>query len=120
MSLASALSLNSNLTSSVPPVDALCRAIRERRLVRFEYAGRPRVVEPYLCGRDRHGHDLLTAWQAEGASSSGPPIGWRTYRVDQISGLVVLSQTFTDVRGGFVATDERMPVVHCRVPETDA
>lgn len=116
----SGLNLNCSLTSnSATVVIAVCGAVGLRRRVRFNYGGRDRVVEPYLCGRDRHGNDLLTAWQVEGASSSGPPQGWRTYRLDQVFDLEVLGDRFGSPRPGFVSTDDRMSFIHCQFISMD-
>ena len=79
-------------------VDALLRsAIAQRRLIRFDYQGRERIVEPHDYGV-KGGAASLLAFQVDGASSSSLP-GWRMFRVPQLRGLVLLPDTFPGSRG---------------------
>jgi hypothetical protein len=39
--------------------DLLCRAITEKHVVQFKYAGRSRIVEPYCCGISSAGDYVL-------------------------------------------------------------
>ena len=51
--------------------ELLCRAIRTRTLVEFEYDGRRRVVAPYCHGTTRKRVEVLRAIQVGGESRSG-------------------------------------------------
>lgn len=55
------------------------QAIEERRVLRFEYAGHRREVEPHALGTTTQGHRALLAWQTGGGSESEPATGWRTF-----------------------------------------
>lgn len=78
--------------------DVLARAIRERRVVEFRYAGEDRTVEPYRLTR-AGGRLLLQGWQSRK--------GWRSFHVDAIEGLEPTSRFFDAPREGF-APDPRL------------
>lgn len=91
----------------------LCRAIRERRVVRFYYDGGNREVEPHCHGCSKDNNDLLRGYQISGYSSSGEPVGWKMFRLDRISGLVVTETTFRGARPEYDPQDNRMATVYC-------
>lgn len=65
-------------------IDALLRvAIVQRRLLRFEYDGRPRIAEPHLYGTIG-GVLHLQAFQVGGLSASGRLPEWRLFAVEKI------------------------------------
>jgi len=72
-------------------------AIREKRLIEFDYAGHHRVAEPHIYG-SHHGVDQLLVYQVAGSSSSGGLPQWRRVDVHGMSGLVVLETTFAGRR----------------------
>lgn len=94
---------------------SLCRAIRERRVVRFNYDGFTRVVEPYCYGVSTAGNDVVRGFQIGGHSKSGRPLGWRLFRVDEISGFTVLDSEFTGARTFYNRYDHDMESIYCRV-----
>ena len=93
----------------------LCRAIKQRRIVRFRYDGGLRDVEPYCHGSSAEGHDLLSGYQIGGFSRSGRGEGWKTFRVDAVSELLLTDQHFFRVRAGYDRNDPGVATVHCRV-----
>ncbi len=50
---------------------ALVRAVRERRVITFTYAGHARVVEPHAYGVAATGETILHGVQTDGGSVSG-------------------------------------------------
>ncbi len=96
-------------------VRVICDSMGSRHRLKFTYNSRLRVVEPHLCGQDRHGHDLLTGWQVGGASSSLATTGWRTFRVDLMNEMEVLDESFEAPRASFVGHDSRITLIHCSV-----
>ena len=72
----------------------LIRAIHERRILRLNYMGSNREVEPYaLCGTS--GDQLiLVVYQRSGHSKSGRPVGWKTLDLGHIISIEVLDQVF--------------------------
>ncbi|MBC8010310.1 MAG: hypothetical protein H7067_09450 [Burkholderiales bacterium] len=81
--------------------DALVRAIGEKHLLHFTYAGHARVVEPYAYGVSATGEAVLHGYQVAGGSTSKPPPGWRTFAVSGISEVVETSRRFSKLRADY-------------------
>ena len=100
--------------------DELIRqAIANRRLVRFEYKGNERVVEPHDYGI-QNGRVRLLCWQIDG-KSNGPMPGWRLVDVDGIDKCEVLGRTFPGNRE-VLGTHRRWDEIFIRVapPEKES
>jgi WYL domain len=67
-------------------------AIENKRLVRFKYQNKERIVEPHDYGIQK-GIARLLAWQIGGESSGRLP-GWRWFDVGEMSEFEVLDRTF--------------------------
>jgi len=93
---------------------AICDAIRLRRVVRFQYHGGVREVEPYVYGRNASGSELLRAYQLRGASRSGET-GWKMFHVEDISQLSVTFEPFEAPRAGYTPGDKVITFVNCRI-----
>ena len=91
----------------------VCRAIRERRIVRFHYDEGIREVEPHCHGCSKDGHDLLRGYQVRGHSRSGHPVGWKMFRLDEVSVLVVTEHAFNGPRAGYDPADNKIATVYC-------
>jgi hypothetical protein len=92
----------------------ICDAIRLKRVIRFEYHGGAREVEPYIYGRSSAGVALLRAFQLRGASRSGETAGWKMFQVADISSVSVTFEPFT-ARSGYDPNDTVITFVNCRV-----
>lgn len=57
--------------------EGIAAAIREKRLVEFEYRGHARVCEIHIFGQ-KDGRDQILAYQVDGSSSSGGLTGVAT------------------------------------------
>ncbi|MFM2156506.1 MAG: hypothetical protein RL516_1255 [Bacteroidota bacterium] len=91
-------------------IEILITAIKGRNLIRFEYEGQIRIVEPYLIGElynkfQNHleeGKFALRAWFVRGYSSN--PINklkgnnWRIYELNKMIGIEILSEKNLIVR----------------------
>jgi hypothetical protein len=77
--------------------EAIRAAIAQKRLIRFELNGRPRIAEPHDYGVIKGVHKLFF-YQVGGESQSGPPIGWRWAVIAQVSGLKILDRRFAGPR----------------------
>jgi hypothetical protein len=95
-------------------VSELCRAIGDRLIVRFEYGGGLRTVEPYCHGWSRAGVELLRGYQTFGFSSSGESAGWKTFHVARISALRTTDAAFTP-RPDYERDDATIRHRHCSV-----
>src|SRR5258708_5625482 len=76
-----------------PRVDQLLRtAIEQKRLIRFTYKDKPRIVEPHDYGVHK-GSVRLFGYQVGGLSSEPLP-NWRWAQVNSIYDLDLLNRTF--------------------------
>ena len=91
----------------------IAKAIHERKLLRLSYGGGARVVEPYVYGACET-HELLRAYQVSGYSSSRAT-GWKLFRVEEITDLLVLDKRFGEPRDGYMRNDPCMEVVYAEV-----
>lgn len=71
----------------------LLQAIRQKRIIEFDYHGHHRVVEPHVYGH-YHGQEQLLGYQVGGTSSHGNIPEWRRFDVIEVHGLLVSSRTF--------------------------
>ncbi len=94
--------------------DAICRAIRERRVIRFPYGGGERRVEPHCHGTSAVGQEMLLAYQTAGHSSSGEAEGWKMFAVARMGPIADDGQRFAGPRPGFDPT-RTLTSVHCSV-----
>jgi hypothetical protein len=103
-----------------PAIDALLRAaIAQKRLVRFTYKDKPRVVEPHDYGIHK-GSLKLFGYQVDGLSSEPLP-NWRWALVNSISDLDVLNRTFPGRRPSVSGKHHHWDQIFIRVepPEQD-
>lgn len=91
----------------------VCRAIHERRVVRFCYDGGIRDVEPHCHGCSKEHNDLLRGCQIGRYSSSGESVGWKMFRLDRMSGLGMTETTFGGPRPEYDPNDNKMTMVYC-------
>lgn len=71
----------------------LVDAIRNKRIIEFDYGGYHRIAEPHVYGLNG-GVEQLLVYQVAGGSSSGGLPEWRRVDVPGMSGLSVLEDTF--------------------------
>lgn len=80
--------------------DAIRRAIRERRLIKFVYGEYPRVAEPHTLGVIKGVLQLLS-YQVAGQSRSGKLPEWRLFFVSKISDFEITDIPFHSRPGPF-------------------
>ena len=88
--------------------DVLIKAIERGELLRVWYGGGWRVIEPFTLGRGSKGQLLLRAFQTSGFSQSGEQLGWKLFRVDEITNGAPTGEKFTDPRPGYNPHDSIM------------
>jgi len=87
-------------------------------MIRFLYHGKDRVVEPHDHGIIKGSVQLLS-WQVAG-SSTRPLPNWLLTKVHEISGLVMLDQTFPGGRPTASAKHVKWDVLFIRVKPADS
>jgi hypothetical protein len=93
----------------------ICQAIRERRLLEFEYEGRHRIVAPYCHGRSRTGQESLRAVQIAGETRSGGFGYGKLWSVAKMSRVSPSMTPFVADDPDYNPDDTAMVEIHCRV-----
>ncbi len=82
----------------------ICGAIKSQNVIRFYYTGTKvpgyRLVEPHMVAYNSRENLILSGWFLGGESESQEGQGWREYRIDEIT-QVVVSPTRFSVRPGY-------------------
>jgi hypothetical protein len=94
--------------------ELLLKAIREKRLIQFNYQRKVRIAEPHDYGI-QNGSVRLLSYQVGGASNSGRLPAWRWIEVPEISELQLLSQTFPGSRSAASSNHHAWDEVFARV-----
>jgi len=89
-------------------------AIHERRLLRFTYLDKVRIVEPQDYGVQKGVANLFT-YQIAGESGSSPLPDWRKFAVMRISKLELLDKTFPGSRSVPAQRHQEWDVLFARV-----
>ncbi|HEX6834901.1 MAG TPA: hypothetical protein VF132_15285, partial [Rudaea sp.] len=76
----------------------IMEAIRNRRLLAFDYRGGARVIEPHTYGLDKWKREVVCGYQVEGDSSSGKPKGWRTFVIADAANIRAEARHFAEPR----------------------
>ena len=99
-------------------VDKLLRAaIRQKRLIKLIYQGKPRIIEPHDYGV-HNGTVKLLSYQLAGASRGRLP-NWRWMEVDAISEIDLLDRTFRGGRPGSAGKHHNWDDLYLRVDPPD-
>ncbi len=93
----------------------ICSAIRSKRVIRFFYDGGFRTVEPFCHGESKDGNALLRAYQTAGYSESGQTVGWKLFRLDNMSSLAVTDEIFSGRRPEYNPEEPAMVTICCRI-----
>jgi len=93
----------------------ICSAIDSKQVIKFYYHGGFRLVEPFCYGVSTAGNEVLRGYQISGYSESGDPVGWKLFRIPEISSLAATGQHFTGVRPGYNPNDSAMATIYCHV-----
>jgi 5-formyltetrahydrofolate cyclo-ligase len=109
----------SGLSTNGSSLDELIRtAIEHRRLIRFRYHDKDRIVEPHDYGV-QNGSIKLLGYQV-GGSSRGRLPNWRWWETAMISDLRLLDKTFPGGRPTPSAKHHKWDVLFIRVKSTGA
>lgn len=97
-------------------ISILHQAIRHKRVVKINYEGHERIVEPHLVGRKKGTANVaLSAWQIRGFSESNTQPPWRNYTLDKIEKITVLDESFVGSRPGYNPNDSTMSEIFHRL-----
>jgi len=93
----------------------ICNAIKNREIIQFYYDGGIRIVEPFCCGVNKKGNLVLRGYQIGGYSSSGNPIGWKLFKVDEMYNVSTTGLKFDGLRPGYNPNDKGMVKIICNI-----
>jgi hypothetical protein len=94
---------------------AICRAIRARSRLEFQYGGLHRVVEPYCLGISKRGAEVLRAVQIRGESRSGGFGFGKLWLVADMADLRITNEKFVPSDPDYNPDDRAMSEIYCRV-----
>jgi hypothetical protein len=92
-----------------------CKAIFEKKVIRFYYDGGYRFAEPHCYGVSKDGKELLRAYQIGGYSDSYNPVSWKLLRLDELSSLSITEDAFSGPRPQYNPQDSIMTSIYCRL-----
>ena len=94
----------------------ICKSIMEKRLIRFNYEGKIRIVQPHAYGIHKEtNNEVLRAYQVGGYSTSGNIPGWRLYVVSKISNIEITDVIFENPAPKYRKNDSEMSRIFCQI-----
>ena len=98
------------LTVELTGTERAVRATLDHHVLRFNYAGHARIVEPQLVGIHENGEPLLVAFQTGGTSGTGAVPGWRTFRISEMEAVEIGEESFPGLRLDFLVGRQQTPL----------
>jgi hypothetical protein len=92
-----------------------CNALRQGACLEIRYDGYARVVEVHAVGVSTAGHEVMRVWQVRGGSVHNEPVGWKMLRLDEASGVAILSERSQAPRPGYKRGDRAMYTITCQI-----
>lgn len=72
-------------------------------------------MEPFCYGISTAGNEVLRGYQIDGYSESGNPVGWKLFRVSEISNFQITKTNFQNNRPFYNPNDSKMTRIYCNV-----
>jgi hypothetical protein len=91
-------------------------AIRRKQVLKFNYNGMPRVVEPQTYGLSSAGNEVLRAYQRARGSQSGKSQIAKLFDIEKISNLEIANQHFTEALPQHNPNDSAMIKIFATLP----
>lgn len=76
-------------------------AINTKHLLRVEYHGYYRLIEPHTYGINQKAHEAISCYQVAGGSESNEPLGWKILLVHEIHAISMTDSMFQSARNGY-------------------
>src|SRR4051794_737337 len=93
----------------------ICRAIKERLVLEFDYDGFHRVVQPYCHGRTSFGRESLRAIQVAGWSRTPSIESGKLWTVAKMTNVKISGEPFLPDDRHYNAQDSALTTIHCRI-----
>lgn len=94
--------------------EIICSAIKNRLVIRFQYDGEIRIVEPFVLGYHKDtGNLVLRSYRVGGYSKSDREPPWRLFDTSNISELEVTDIKARSDREYYNPNDKHMSEIIC-------
>ena len=93
----------------------IIEAIRTKRLLRVEYHGYYRIVEPHTYGVNQKDHEALSCYQVFGGSDSNEPQGWRNLLINEIHAIAMTASAYSGARDGYKRNTNTMKHIYAQI-----
>lgn len=90
-------------------------AIENHRLLRVEYSGYSRLVEPHTYGVNTAGHEALSCYQVAGGSKSNAPQDWKVLLVREARAIAMTDTVFPGARRDYVRNTKTMRRIYAQL-----
>lgn len=85
-------------------------AIKQKRVLKFNYDGKSRITEPHTYGKTTAGNEAVRAYETSG----GDP-GWALFLIEKIDKLSMSGSLFSKKRVGYKQKDKEMSEIFCEI-----
>jgi hypothetical protein len=92
---------------------AICKAIKKKALLQFNYHGTLRIVEPQCHGVSTAGKEVLRGFQIKDRGQPNKPATERLFEVSKIIDLQETGGRFSKPGPHYTPNDKAMTGVHC-------
>lgn len=90
-------------------------AINTKSLLRVEYHGYYRLVEPHTYGINQKDHETLSCYQVAGGSESNEPQGWKLLLVSEAYAISTAENRFVYARAGYKPNTNTMKRIYAQL-----
>jgi hypothetical protein len=91
----------------------ICKAIKKKAVLQFNYHGTLRIVEPQCHGVSTTGKEVLRGFQVKDRGQPSKPASERLFEVSKISDLKETDKLFLKPGPHYTPNDKAMASVHC-------
>lgn len=93
----------------------ICFAIKNMQMLKIDYNGTERIIEPHAYGLNKKNHEMLRAFQVSGFSKSDKPSSWKLFKCEHIDNIIQMSESF-EVREDYNPNgDSQIPNIKCMI-----
>ena len=93
----------------------IIEAINTKHLLRVEYHGYYRLVEPHAYGINQKGHESLSCYQVAGGSESNEPQGWKLLLIREAHAISITENKYMYARSGYKPNTNTMKRIYAQL-----
>lgn len=99
----------------IPMNQQIIEAITTKHLLRVEYHGYFRFVEPHTYGVNQKDHEALSCYQVSGGSESNEPKGWKILLIHEARAIAMTEGEFSGARDGYKRDTKTMKRIYAQL-----